>query len=308
MTSNSYGAPVSILITAYNRPDYFKIALDSAINQTYKNIEIIICDNSTNEDCKIITKEYIKKYSNIKYYKNKTELTVVDNFKKCLKLSNGKYVSYLMDDDIYHNNKINRMVKFFEDNPDVSLVTSYRQLIDETGNNLPFIDATKKLCKEITFFQGEVLKLFVINKLSNIIGETTTPLFKRKDISFDIFGVYKGRQYTAIADVATWFTLLSKGKAVYIPEPLSYFRIHSSQDQHKTDTIIIGTNEWFYLLQQWYEDCKIKNSNNYKRILKKWIKHTSWVIKKITPDNNHKELNEQLMNNFMLAKNIIDDE
>ena len=40
---------VSILIPTYNRPDYFKIAFESALNQTYSNIEVIVCDNSTNE-------------------------------------------------------------------------------------------------------------------------------------------------------------------------------------------------------------------------------------------------------------------
>ena len=72
---------VSILIPTYNRPDYFKIAFESALNQTYSNIEIIVCDNSTNEK----TNEYIKPFlsnKRVKYYRNYNAKTKKDNFKK----------------------------------------------------------------------------------------------------------------------------------------------------------------------------------------------------------------------------------
>ena len=59
MSNNSFNEPlVSILIPTYNRPDYFELALQSALKQTYQNIEIIIADGST--DMK--TEEGIKAY------------------------------------------------------------------------------------------------------------------------------------------------------------------------------------------------------------------------------------------------------
>ena len=75
---------VTIMITAYNRPIYFKIALESAINQTYKNIEIVVCDNSTNDECNSVIEPFLKEYKNIRYYKNEIELEIIDNLQNVL--------------------------------------------------------------------------------------------------------------------------------------------------------------------------------------------------------------------------------
>ncbi|MGQ0453214.1 glycosyltransferase family 2 protein, partial [Bacillus sp. SS-TM] len=62
---------VSILIPTYNRPHYFKIALESALAQTYSNIEIIIGDDSTNDEtATLIREQYLPNYKNITYIRN----------------------------------------------------------------------------------------------------------------------------------------------------------------------------------------------------------------------------------------------
>ena len=59
---------VSVVIPTYNNTEVLKQALESVLNQTYENIEIIIGDDSTNEETKNFIKPYLKKYSNIKYF------------------------------------------------------------------------------------------------------------------------------------------------------------------------------------------------------------------------------------------------
>ncbi|MFD1459870.1 glycosyltransferase family 2 protein, partial [Paenibacillus farraposensis] len=62
---------VSVVIPAYNRPHTLKIAIDSVLEQTYPNIEIIICDDSTtNEVQEMLKDSYLDSFSQIKYYKN----------------------------------------------------------------------------------------------------------------------------------------------------------------------------------------------------------------------------------------------
>ena len=69
---------VSILIPTYNRPHYFKIALESALAQTYPNIEIIIGDDSTNDETEIlINEQYLPNYKNITYIRNTTTLGAI---------------------------------------------------------------------------------------------------------------------------------------------------------------------------------------------------------------------------------------
>ncbi|MED3574367.1 glycosyltransferase family 2 protein, partial [Cytobacillus praedii] len=85
---------VSILIPTYNRPDYFELALKSALEQTYENIEIIIGDDSTNNLTESLVKDkYLPFYNNIRYIRNETNLGQFDNDLKLMELSSGEYIN-----------------------------------------------------------------------------------------------------------------------------------------------------------------------------------------------------------------------
>ncbi len=297
---------VTIMMTAYNRPYYFKIALQSALNQTYRNIEILVCDNSTNDEVEEVIQPYLEKYLNIRYKRNEESIEVIDNFRQCLRLSKGEYVAYLMDDDIYHMDKISKMMHYYLEYDDISLVTSYRQVIDADGNMLNPLRATQKLFDSTTIITGGEIRNFVYENLLNVIGETTTPLFRRKDINEDKFGVYLGRQYEVIADLATWTQILTKGNMVYFSEALSYFRIHAGQDQRRIKTIIKGVNEWYYLLKDSYENGYINNDNHYKNMLRNWYKENNCIWNMIPKDYNRsgKEI-KSLNTNFNEYNSVI---
>ena len=82
---------VSILIPTYNRPHYFKIALESALAQTYPNIEIIVGDDSTNDETEILMrKHYLPSHKNITYIRNASTLGQFHNALMLLKHSNGE--------------------------------------------------------------------------------------------------------------------------------------------------------------------------------------------------------------------------
>ena len=77
MTSEKDLPLVSILIPTYNRPHYFKIALESALAQTYSNIEIIIGDDSTNDETEtLIHEQYLPHYKNVTYIRNTLPRTI----------------------------------------------------------------------------------------------------------------------------------------------------------------------------------------------------------------------------------------
>ena len=98
----------------------------------------------------------------------------------------------------------------------------------------------------------------------NVIGEPTTVLFRKKDLS-EPFGVYKGKQYSLINDLAAWLSLLSKGKAVYISEALSYFRLHPDQNSNKMDQK--SGSEWLDIIIASREDGFLQSNNLYKTAL-----------------------------------------
>lgn len=220
---------VSVVIPAYNRPHTLKIAIDSVLEQTYPNIEIIICDDSSNNEVQqMLEAAYLQSYPQIKYHKNEKNL-FLENWHKCFGLASGEYINYLMDDDVFHKEKISKLLYFFNEIENITLVTSYRQTINESGSFLAPIAATVRLYEETRVMDGKMLGNIALTRCLNVIGEPTTVLFKKTDLT-EPFGVYRGKQYSLINDMATWLSLLSKGKAVYIPEALSYFRLHANQN------------------------------------------------------------------------------
>ena len=266
----------SILIPAYNRPHYLELALQSALNQTYKNIEIIICDDSTNDEVQEMLQPFLDKFKNIRYFKNEKNLHA-DNPRKCLSLAKGEYVNFLMDDDLFHPDKIERMMAYFLESPDISLVTSYRQPIDETGNNLKAFGALAKVFDEVVILSGKDMGNMLLANCINFIGEPTTVLFKKSALHED-FGYFNSRDYGCINDVATWVTLLSNGNGVYIPEALSYFRIHPGQNQGKPEVLKHSILDWYNLIVDARSKGFLSNQNDYKLALKNSLKQGISIV------------------------------
>lgn len=258
---------VSILIPAYNKPKFLEIGLKSALKQTYRNIEVIICDDSTNDEVENMVKQYMTEYPCIKYRRNIKEKediflkedndelrnsegnnNAIKNFNRCLKLSSGDYINYLMDDDVYRKDKISEMMNYYIEFSDITLVTSYRQIIDKEGNKLEDILATKKLSEKTTILDGKVFRDFIFKSMLNLIGEPTTVLFRKKDLNGKMFGEFDGKLYYCNVDIATWIGLLSKGKAVYISEPLSEMRFHDEMRSELLSVKILGKIEWYNLI------------------------------------------------------------
>ncbi|MFZ1706733.1 MAG: glycosyltransferase family A protein [Candidatus Nanogingivalis sp.] len=100
---------VSIVITNYNYGQYLKKSIDSALNQSYKNIEIIIIDDCSSDNSLVVLEQYskLKKINIIKHKKNKG---IVYSRNEALKVSNGEYLSMLDADDFMESNYIENML------------------------------------------------------------------------------------------------------------------------------------------------------------------------------------------------------
>ena len=243
---------VSVLIPTHNRPHYLEIALKSVIAQTYTNIEICISDNSDNTDTQNVVTGYLRQFENIQYYR-RAGMTATENWDKCLELSTGEFANYLMDDDIYHPEKIARMMRYFLANASVGLSTSYRQLIDKDGNFLQDLPQTKRLFEQDALINGGTLGKHILVHGTNVVGEPTTALIRRQVIQHG-FGYFHGKRYKLLSDVATWLSVLEQSDCAYISSPMSYFRLHDGQDQNSAKNVRVNsTVEWFDLLFEAYD-------------------------------------------------------
>ncbi|BFT71150.1 glycosyltransferase family 2 protein [Paenibacillus sp. P36] len=223
---------VSILLPTFDRPQFLEQALVSALNQTYPHIEIIICDNSQNDATEQVVNSYLTSPngSKIKYVRNKANIGPTANQQKCFRLAKGEYINYLMDDDLLHPSKIERMLPYLIGNPNIGLVTSLKQIIDHFGEPVrisktpPFKLSTLKK----PTINGQSLIQRMLTDATNYIGEPTTVLFRKSDL-LEPFGTFGGKQAYNNVDVASWIALLVNKDAVFLEEPLSSFRKHPTQ-------------------------------------------------------------------------------
>jgi glycosyltransferase involved in cell wall biosynthesis len=274
---------VSILIPTYNRPGYFKAALDSALNQTYGNIEIIICDDSRNDDTKHLIENKYYDFTQIKYIKNEEQLGA-QNHIKCFNISNGEYINFLMDDDILHPLKIEKMINVFLQDQDknIKLVTSKRILIDEFGFPLPD-SFNKSPFKKTCAVEGKFLGSLTF-EYGNIIGEPTTVLFKKSDLADFNFN-FMGFEFKINTDWINWLKLLAKGNAVYMVEPLSAFRYHGNQVSRMGVSHVIGTIEIGHMFLNANKLGFLEDKDSFKRSLIHTIR---------TFENTIRDFNEDL--------------
>lgn len=122
---------VSILIPVYNRESLIGETIDSALNQTYKNIEIIIGDNCSTDNTWQIIQEYRQNDSRIKAFQNKTNIGPVKNWKRCIDEASGKYGKILWSDDLIAPDFIEKTVPYLEDHQDVGFVLTGIKLFDD---------------------------------------------------------------------------------------------------------------------------------------------------------------------------------
>lgn len=263
---------VSILIPAYNQTIFLRKALISAINQDYTNYEIVVCDDSTTNDVKLLVEQYQTKYKNIKYYNNGGPLggKGVINFQKCFGVCEGKYISYLFHDDLYMPNKVSVMMGYLINDVNIKLVTSYRRIIDKLGRVNPDLLVTRPFYNVTTRVSGKDIGRYILMYLSNVIGEPTTTLFRKADINGGLLD-YKGYKLRCLIDVGIWLKLLTMGDLIYIREPLSCFRIHQEQNTWNKDIGILATIDWYKLITLSYSDHLFISDEDYKSAICTWI-------------------------------------
>jgi glycosyltransferase involved in cell wall biosynthesis len=112
---------VSIVIPTYNQQEQFlRQCIESAVNQTYKNIEVLISDNHSNNGSSEIIAEYANKDNRIRVIKPKQFLSLADNFSFAYENVSGEYICPLSSDDILYPEIVQTLLAPYEEHPDLS--------------------------------------------------------------------------------------------------------------------------------------------------------------------------------------------
>lgn len=118
---------ISVIMGVYNGEKTLSYAIDSIINQTYGNWELIICDDCSTDGTAKILDKYSKLDSRIRVIMNKTNLGLAASLNHCLKYVKGEYIARMDCDDISLPSRFEKQLDFLQNNPNIQLVGTYMQ-------------------------------------------------------------------------------------------------------------------------------------------------------------------------------------
>ena len=225
---------VSICIPTYNGEKYIKEAINSALNQTYENIEIIISDdNSGDNTLKII--EDIKQKTNIPFYVYHHEPGEIgENWNNCVRQANGEYIKFLFQDDIIYETCIEELISPFLKHKNVGLSFCKRDFNVENNNENTnqWIDKFKDLhtgwssIKNIQKGRYLLKDKNLLSQPRNKVGEPTAVLLK-KDV-FNKVGYFRTDLKQSL-DYEYWYRVFTKYDVAFVDKKLISFRLHNEQ-------------------------------------------------------------------------------
>jgi len=120
-------------VPVYNAAPTFPAALDSILTQTYRDIEVLVVDNCSDDGTLEIAEVRAAADPRVKVLKSGTNIGAVPNLMRCIRLAAGKYTAIFHADDIYSPQMIEREVDFLERNPGTGAVFSMAAAIDSNG-------------------------------------------------------------------------------------------------------------------------------------------------------------------------------
>lgn len=127
---------VSVGLPVYNGQRYLAKTLDSLLNQTFDDFEIIISDNASTDDTNAICRDYAARDSRIRYYRNETNIGAMRNHNLTFQRSSGIYFRWNGNDDICQPQYLERCVTVLDNDPSVVLSHSRTRLIGEDDTDL----------------------------------------------------------------------------------------------------------------------------------------------------------------------------
>lgn len=183
---------ISIILCTYNRAKYLNDCIDSVINQTFQDWELLVVDDGSNDNTFEILNPYLEKYRNIRYFKHQNRKQALSK-NVGIMAAFGKYITFLDSDDIYKRNHLESRLTYMRYNPDLDLIEG-GVFMEEEFFVVDYFQQDKTInvreCVQGATFFGKRQVFFELNGFNQIsYGEDTDfwyraeKIFKTKKIS-----------------------------------------------------------------------------------------------------------------------------
>ncbi|MGV3004502.1 glycosyltransferase [Aerococcus urinaeequi] len=238
---------VSVIMSNYNTPEeYLYSSIESILNQTYQNFEIIIIDDAS----ELPLTETLKKYNDqrIHIFENSENKGLAANLNTAIKCANGEYIARMDTDDISLPNRLQKQVDYLEDHPEVGVL----------GTSAIFFGQRKRIKKVINSHEKIKTSLLFQNQMLHPSVMMRKNLFNNSE-AYDI-------SFTTSQDYELWSRLIWETKFHNLPDILLKYRTHGGQltaakakSQYEMSNLV--RNRMLYLGKIILEDTEIELIN-----------------------------------------------
>ena len=212
---------VSVLIPTYQYAHYLPQAIESVLDQSFTDFELIISDDDSSDASADVIRRYAQQDRRIRFVLQSPNLGMVANWNWCLRQARGRYIKYVFGDDyLCDRNAIKRLIEMMEQKPDIRLAASARRIVDM--ESAP-VGLWNHIGREGVYDGTDVIAQ-TLHRYGNLIGEPSAVMFRRADASRGFDPSFK-----QVVDWEFWLNLLQGGSFAYTDEPLCAFRQHSRQ-------------------------------------------------------------------------------
>jgi glycosyltransferase involved in cell wall biosynthesis len=214
---------VSVILPTYNRPEYLREAITSAVNQTYTNIEILISDNCSPNNPQTIIDGF--QDPRLKFFRQTRNIGAFANVIGTFKRANGKYVASLLDDDAWEEDYLSKMIPLLEENPDVVIAFCDFYIMDKDGViDLPKTERYSHIFGRKKLSEGLYNPFHELALISKSISPAFASIMRRDAIKWENIPPEVG----LIWDTHLAYLFSSTGhSAYYLPCRLTRSRKHS---------------------------------------------------------------------------------
>jgi glycosyltransferase involved in cell wall biosynthesis len=223
---------ISVCIPVYNGEKYLSQCLESALQQTFQDFEILIVDDCSFDSSINIVNSFPDK--KIKLHRNANNIGLVNNLNQCIKYAAGEWIKFIFQDDTMDKDCLQKFAKHIEKtNSKIPLLTSKRRYVSDSGftserkfyyeNKLPRFERMDIKIKNNIISSKAISNATVRFMTLNFIGEPPVFIFRRKIVNE--IGYFDER-LEQICDVEFAVRIASRYGLVFIPEELTSFRIH----------------------------------------------------------------------------------
>lgn len=200
---------ISVIMPVYNAGKYLKDAIDSILNQTFKNFEFFIIDDASNDESVAIITSYNDR--RIQFIQKPVNTGYTDSLNMAVALAKGRYIARMDADDISLENRFQLQLAFMEKHPGVLVSgTAYKIIGTEDIVTLP-----------LTFEETKVVSLMHVP-----VAHPTA--FIRKEV-FTAYALKYNKQYEPAEDYDLWTRVLEEGRIENLPDVLLLYRRHDQQ-------------------------------------------------------------------------------